>query len=657
MSHSPPSSPAAPPSLPGAAAPPVTPWSRWLDPQDPARATLILIAATALIRVGLGLLLDFGIGEAYYVAGTRTPHLSYFDQPPLSLWMAWGMLALTGSDDPAVIRLPFIALFAGTTWLMFTLTRRLYSARAGYLAALFLNVSAVFTISVGGWVQPDGPLMLFWMLAAWALARLMLDPDRPPPGGATLWWLGIGVVVGLALLSKYHAVFLIAGAALFALTRADQRRWIVHPGPWLALLVAALASAPVLIWNAQHDWVSFAFQGGRSVAGLGDLEPERLVRSIVGQMVWLLPWVWLPMVALFARTLVRGPRHGADWFLACLAFGPVAVFTLIALWAPIGYHFHWQAPGYLMLFPLLGRLAAGGLDRRPRLTRTWVGGAAVLTALVVAVLASHIATNWGGRFLGPDQTDPTLEALDWHPLRADLAAQGLQDRPKTFAATASWIEGGKADTALGGAMPVTVLSGDPRNLAFTVDLTQREGQDVLLFGSSRKLGDPAVHMAQSLRGDITEIGRYDLRRGGDVVLRDIRVFLGHDFTTRRRIDFDGTAPAGIFGSGWGAFGGGPGSRAIDGAQATLQIVVEPRVTYGDLMLQASSATGQQGLTLTWDGQRVGRLILPDDGSVARLEVRFEAPRRVGRHTATLALIPDREGVVVHRLALDPLAPR
>ena len=45
-------------------------------------------------------------------------------------------------------------------------------------------------------------------------------------------------MLGLGMLSKYAAVLLIAGAGLYVLTRREQRHWLAHPGPYLALAIA-----------------------------------------------------------------------------------------------------------------------------------------------------------------------------------------------------------------------------------------------------------------------------------------------------------------------------------------------------------------------------------------------------------------------------------
>ena len=57
-------------------------------------------------------------------------------------------------------------MFGVSTWLMYRLGAYLFGAWAGVWAALLLNLSAVFFLSVGSWVQPDGPLFLFLLAAA-----------------------------------------------------------------------------------------------------------------------------------------------------------------------------------------------------------------------------------------------------------------------------------------------------------------------------------------------------------------------------------------------------------------------------------------------------------------------------------------------------------
>ena len=65
------------------------------------------------------------------VAAGRKLQLSYFDHSPIAWWMTWGIAHLTGSENAFVVRLPFIALFALTTSLMYRVTAALSTRRPG----------------------------------------------------------------------------------------------------------------------------------------------------------------------------------------------------------------------------------------------------------------------------------------------------------------------------------------------------------------------------------------------------------------------------------------------------------------------------------------------------------------------------------------------
>src|SRR5215472_8241470 len=128
----------------------------WL--KTPSGAVAALTLATLLARLVFAASLGLGIDESYMVAAGRKLQLSYFDHPPIAWWMSWGIMHLTGSESAFVVRLPFIALFALTTFLMYRITAVLFDPEAGLWAAVVLNVAPVLGITAGTWVLPDGPL-------------------------------------------------------------------------------------------------------------------------------------------------------------------------------------------------------------------------------------------------------------------------------------------------------------------------------------------------------------------------------------------------------------------------------------------------------------------------------------------------------------------
>lgn len=159
------------------------------NPIAAERWVLSLIALTLVGRVVLAATLGLGIDEGYTVATARTFALGTYDHPPLAWWLAGGSSRISGSEAALAVRLPFILLFALTTWLMFALTRLLFGSRAGLFAALNLNLAPVLAWTTGTFVLPDGSLLTALLAGAYCVARVLFVPGTP----AALWWLGARV--------------------------------------------------------------------------------------------------------------------------------------------------------------------------------------------------------------------------------------------------------------------------------------------------------------------------------------------------------------------------------------------------------------------------------------------------------------------------------
>lgn len=450
-------------------------------PSPEARAVLAIVLAGLAARLVLSATIGLGVDESYAVVVARVFSWSYFDHPPLSFWIAGGLARLTGSENRVLLRLPFMLLFAGTTWLVFRLTARLYGERAGMFAALLLNLAPVFSLSTGSWVLPDGPLDCAMAGAALALTHAVLDP---PSEGAWRWWVAAGIASGLAMLSKYHGAFLLLGTTAFVLTRREARGWLARPQPYVATLIALALFSPALFWNAAHGFASFRFQGGRAVPEGGNAVTA-LLQNLGGQAGYLLPWIWVPLVYQMYRAARTGPRDAPRWLLLCLGAGPVLVFTLVSLSGNPGLP-HWEAPGYLLLLPLVGdaaaRWEARGASQRAQLHR-WLAAAAIVFVALAAVAASDVATGWVARAEPQWFTrgDPSLEAYDWSGLRSQLAARGLLEDSGQVVAATHWIEAAKIGYAMGPRYPVLCLSGDPRHFFYADRPSRFLGRDALLL--------------------------------------------------------------------------------------------------------------------------------------------------------------------------------
>ncbi|HEY2378547.1 MAG TPA: glycosyltransferase family 39 protein [Gemmatimonadaceae bacterium] len=436
------------------------------------------MAVSLVARLVLAAVLGLGVDESYEVVLSRVPSLGYFDHPPLSFWIPGFMAWLTGSEQRVLLRLPFILIFAATTILMYRLTARLYGDRAGFFASMLLNLSPVFSISTGGWILPDGPLACAILAATLCLTRVLLEP----PSRAWPWWIGAGVATGLALLSKYHGVLLPVGTLLFMVTCRPARFWFRRPEPYVAAAISIAIAMPVIIWNAQHDFASLRFQAGRATTH--GVHLAALAQNIAGQLGYLLPWIGVPLLWQLIRGLRGGPGDGSRWLLCCLAVWPIALFTLISLGGNPGLP-HWPAPGYLLLFPLVGdaiaRYESCGTRERMSVVRG-LAAAGVVFVLFVAVAASDVSTGWIVR-VAPrlfERGDPSLEAYDWSDVRGDLTSRKLL-APGDIVVATHWIDAAKLGYALGPSVPVVCLSDDPRGFQFTYPPERFLGRDAIIL--------------------------------------------------------------------------------------------------------------------------------------------------------------------------------
>lgn len=475
-----------------------------------ARQTALLVIIGVVARLGLAAVLGLGVDESYEVVMSRVLSLGYFDHPPLSFWIPGVLARLSGSENRVLLRLPFILLFAGTTIAMYRLTARLYGTRAGFIAALLLNVAPVFSISTGGWILPDGPLDLALVAGTLCLTHALLDAER-----RWRWWLGAGACAGIALLSKYHGAFLLIGTLLFLVTRRDSRGWLRRPEPYVAALVAMVMASPMLVWNAAHHWASFRFQAGRGESH--GVHFTSLAKSLAGQIGYLLPWIWLLAIWQLIRGLRAGPRDAPRWLLICLAIGPIGLFTLISLGGNPGLP-HWPAPGYLLLFPLAGQAIAEYEAKGRReysATRTSLVSAAAVFVVLVAIAASDIATGWLTR-VAPSlfvRGDPSLEAVDWSALRPELEKRGLLSPAARTVATAHWIEAAKVGYALGPRYAIVCLSDDPRGFQFTNPVGRYLDTEMLLLARTGRGSHSSAPHAEFIRS-IQPIDTVPIRRAG-----------------------------------------------------------------------------------------------------------------------------------------------
>jgi 4-amino-4-deoxy-L-arabinose transferase-like glycosyltransferase len=351
----------------------------------PIRPILAFLVPTLVVRLVSIFATGFCDDEAYVVVISRTPALSYFDHPPLHQWVLTAWTAVFGEGRAA--RLPFLGFSLITALALFGLARRLFSNAAAWWTLFAFSASAYFLVYPDGYIMPDPPLLAFVALGAWAVAEILFGP----PGRETMLWLAAGLAFGLAGLSKYSAIFAPLGLAGFLAFSPAHRRWLLDPRPYLGAGLGVLYLTPPLIWNAEHGWVSFAFQTGRAARklSLDGKAVGEMFEALGAQIASLSPWIGLAVAGGLLRALRRGESDSPERFLLCQATPPLLLFLALPLFGerPIA---HWFNSGWLFAFPLAGLWLS---ERGPRFLARFLPISCALSGLAFALYLA--AVLWG----------------------------------------------------------------------------------------------------------------------------------------------------------------------------------------------------------------------------------------------------------------------
>ncbi len=438
------------------------------------------------MRVVLAASIGLTDDEAYYRLWALAPAWGYLDHPPMVGWMIAAGRWIAG-DTPLGIRLCAVLTSLLGPLVLWRSAHILFGpaiARRAVWVALAMPLMAVGGIII----TPDTPSVLFWGLAAWALAELHVTRNAN-------WWLAVGAFAGLGLLSKYTNLFVGAGILLWLVWGPGNLRWLRSWQLWAGGALAALLAAPVVLWNAQHEWASFAKQFGR--AGRGQGWTLTYLAELIGAFAGLAsPLIAVLAVAGLVRvvsTAVR-ERNQAHILLVSGLFPLLVYFLVHALHSRVQPN--WLAPLY-PAFAICAAIAiAAGTSTWLRRVATWAVPVGFLCSALLYAHALHPL------HISAYTKDPSAQTRGWPGLATELDAM-RRAHGACWIATSSYATTGQLAYHLRGQAPVAQLDEPLRYVhlppldaetracpALYVELERRHERDLLTaqFASVTDLG-------------------------------------------------------------------------------------------------------------------------------------------------------------------------
>jgi 4-amino-4-deoxy-L-arabinose transferase-like glycosyltransferase len=375
---------------------------------------LAILAFATVLRLALAAVVPLFPDEAYYWEWSRRLAGGYFDHPPMIAWLIAAGTALLG-DTPIGVRLVPVIVGSSGGLAMALAARHLAGARAArYVALTFL----VLPLAAAGLVlaTPDAPLLAAITWTLYFVVRAL--GEAPGSAASTRWWAIGGVAIGAAMASKFTGVFIPFALLLAFALHAPLRARFREPGPYVAVVIASLVMAPVLLWNAQHDWIAFRFQLGH---GLGTNAKENLLQrelNLVGSQFGLVTPILFVLILGATWRALRPPRHDARFALAVVSTFCALFFVYSATRRNV--EANWPAIAWLPALILLGAAREG-------LRTAWERRAIWLAGTLSAALLLHVVF----RILPlPARRDQVSQAYGWKEYAASVDSVFSLDAPE-----------------------------------------------------------------------------------------------------------------------------------------------------------------------------------------------------------------------------------
>lgn len=344
-------------------------------------SNLGILIFLALARLTMHMLTDgqYGFHRDELAVLDEAQHLAwgYVAYPPLTPFIGHVALELFGLS---LVGVRFFSALAQCMAMVFTglMAYELGGQRgAQVVAALSVAISPISLIQ-GALFQYVSFDYLWWVLSAYFVIRLLKSENAR-------WWLAIGTMIGLGMMTKttmaFWGVGIVGGVLL-----TSARRYLKSPWLWGGVIFALLIFLPNLIWQWQHDLVSLKYLTAIHARdmSIGRADGFFEQQPLVNANPFTLP-LWLAGLYFF----FFAPGGKCYRLLGWMYLIPlVLLFTVQA-------RFYYLAPAYPML------LAAGAVMGErwlsiltPRLTRfswrlTW--GALTIGAVIGGALMLPVA--------------------------------------------------------------------------------------------------------------------------------------------------------------------------------------------------------------------------------------------------------------------------
>ena len=298
----------------------------------------ILIIFVAFLRLLVAPFLGLGADEAHYLIYALNLDWSYFDHPPLVGWVQYVFTSIFGIGEFGS-RVSAITIGLFTSIFLYKLLYDIEkNEKVAFIAILSFHAMFIFN-ALFFMLMPDTLLFLLIIPIIWAVIELEKQNTLKS-------WFTLGLLVGLAGLSKYTAILFLPPIILYFIIKKRFDLFIT-PKLLIALVVGLTVISPVLYWNMINDWISFTYQSNH-VVGSSHINWTGFMQSITGQLLAYNPLLF--GVAFYGLYHAFKSKNDTLLLSALIGTTLLVFFTYSSLYKTALPH--WMALFYLLFVPI-----------------------------------------------------------------------------------------------------------------------------------------------------------------------------------------------------------------------------------------------------------------------------------------------------------------
>ncbi|MEA3521549.1 MAG: glycosyltransferase family 39 protein [Campylobacterota bacterium] len=291
-----------------------------------------------LMRLWVAPNVGLGVDEAHYVLYGHFLDLSYFDHPPLVGWTEFIFTSIFGMNEFGA-RVPAILIgIISSLYVHKLLLHVSPNSKLALFGVIALNSAFIFN-ALFLMLMPE--TLLFALILPIIFTSIAIEKEDKLKD-----WLLLGFLLGLAGLAKYTAFLFVVAIIIYIIFKKRYELFIslkIIP----SILIATVMIMPIIIWNIEHDWISFAFQAGH-VAGESHIDWKNFGASIGAQVGAYSPFLF--PVAFYGLYKSLRSKNDTLFLSGIFALVIIVFFTYASLYnraLP-----HWTALFYLLMIPI-----------------------------------------------------------------------------------------------------------------------------------------------------------------------------------------------------------------------------------------------------------------------------------------------------------------